>query len=94
LKQPDYITCRELIGFIADYLDGALSSEVVHEFERHLAVCPSCVAYLDSYRKTIRLGQMATVPSDEPASGTVPEGLLNAIRAVLGRSASPPSRQE
>ncbi len=82
MKNHDYITCRELIDFIADYLDHQLSPEARHEFERHLNVCPSCVRYLESYKQTIQLGKMAMQPSDEPAAGAVPEGLLRAIKAA------------
>ena len=82
MKDHDYITCRELIDFIADYLDGSLSRETRHEFERHLGVCPSCVAYLEGYKQTIKLGKIALHPSDDPASGVVPNGLIRAIRAV------------
>jgi len=87
VKDHDYITCHELIDFIGDYLDGSLSAEMRHEFERHLGVCPSCVAYLEGYKQTIRLGKMALRPSDEPASGIVPEGLLRAIRAARTKKA-------
>lgn len=80
MTSNDYITCRELIDFIADYLDGALPSEARIDFERHLGVCPSCVAYLDGYKKTIALGRSALAPTDQTASGRVPEGLLQAIR--------------
>lgn len=82
VTQNDYITCRELIDFIADYLDGALPSEARVDFERHLSVCPSCVAYLDGYKKTIAVGKRALSPSDQPATGKVPESLLEAIRAA------------
>lgn len=77
-----YITCRELIDFIADYLEGELPEAERHEFERHLKVCPSCVAYLESYRRTVSLGKEALTASDQPASGQVPEGLLKAIRSA------------
>ena len=80
MKDHDYITCRELIGFIADYLDGELAAPMRHEFERHLKVCPSCVAYLEGYRRTIQLGKMALAPTDDPAP--VPEELVRAIRAA------------
>ncbi len=79
-----YITCRELIDFIADYLDDELTPGQKHEFERHLRVCPSCVAYLESYKETIRLGRMAFAPSDEPAP--VPEALVKAIKAARART--------
>jgi len=82
VSQKDYITCRELIDFIAEYLDGTLPSDARIEFERHLGVCPSCVAYLDGYRKTIALGKMALTPSDKPATGQVPASLLEAIRTA------------
>lgn len=82
MKQNEHITCRELIDFIADYLDCSLSPEMRHEFERHLAVCPSCVAYVSSYEMTIRLGKTTRKPTDEPASEQVPEGLVRAIRAA------------
>lgn len=86
MTRNDYITCRELIDFIADYLDGVLPAEHRHEFDRHLTVCPPCVAYLDGYKKTIALGKAALKPSDEPAAGQVPEGLLRAIKAARERS--------
>lgn len=82
MSAQTYITCRELIGFIAEYLDGTLDRKSAHEFERHLRVCPSCVAYLESYRRTVRLGREALRASDDPASGAVPEGLISAIRAA------------
>lgn len=83
MKDREYITCRELIDFIADYLDGELPAPMRHEFERHLNVCPACVAYFDSYKQTIQLGKAAMAPTDEPAS--VPEGLVRAIRAARAR---------
>lgn len=82
MTQSAYITCRELIDFIADYLDGTLAPESRHEFDRHLAVCPPCVAYLDGYKKTVALGRAALESSNDPATGHVPEGLLHAIRAA------------
>ena len=85
MKQSEYITCRELIDFIADYLDGTLSPPMRAEFERHLGVCPSCVAYLDSYKKTISMGKMALARTDGPATGAVPEGLLRAIREARAK---------
>jgi anti-sigma factor RsiW len=83
VKDDEYITCRELIGFIADYLDGALPAPMRHEFERHLKVCASCVAYLEGYKRTIQLGKMAMAPTDDPAP--VPEELVRAIRAARAR---------
>ena len=75
-----YMTCKEVIDFIMAYLDAELSPEQRHEFERHLKVCPSCVNYLESYKTTVSMGKAAMQDPDEPATGTVPEGLIRAIR--------------
>ena len=53
LSTKPYITCQELIDFIASYRDNELSPDQRVEFERHLSVCPSCVAYLKTYEQTI-----------------------------------------
>jgi anti-sigma factor RsiW len=70
-----YITCRELIDFIAAYVAAELDDAARADFERHLGVCPSCRAYLDSYRKTMALTR--AMASDEPAD--VPEALVRTI---------------
>ena len=70
------MTCREVIGFIMDYLEGSLAAGERREFEKHLAVCRSCVAYLRTYELTIRM-ETATQIEDV----TVPEELVRAILA-------------
>jgi anti-sigma factor RsiW len=79
------VTCKELVGFLIDYLDGELSAAERRTFDEHVAECPDCVAYLDSYRKAVRLGKSAcrqdgAVPSD------VPEDLVRAVIAAQNRS--------
>ena len=78
-----HVTCRELIDFLDDYVAGELPPEQAALFERHLAVCPSCVAYLASYRETIRLARGAAEP---PAVEDVPPELLTAILATVTRN--------
>lgn len=76
------ITCREVLDFLMSYLDGELATGPRAEFEKHLALCPPCVAYLESYRATIRLGKSACAEADAPAVGQVPEELVKAILAA------------
>ena len=38
---------------IADYLAGRLDPTVLAAFEKHLAHCPDCAAFLNTYKKTI-----------------------------------------
>jgi anti-sigma factor RsiW len=75
--ERERMNCREFTEFLHDYLLGGL----VHaEFDRHLAECPSCVAYLDSYKKTMQLARDA-FPSaeDAPPPSDAPEELIQAI---------------
>lgn len=87
MTERPYITCRELISFIAAYLDGTLGGEELREFERHLAVCPSCVAYLASYRETIRIAK-ATETAPALLRDEAPAELIEAILAATVRGGS------
>lgn len=77
-----YISCRQLIGFLADYLAMELSAQDVADFERHLEVCPSCVAYLDTYRETLRIAKESY---NEPMLFVeeAPNELIDAVLAVV-----------
>ena len=79
------LTCRELIEFLAAYLDAELVASEHAAFEAHLAICPDCVHYLVSYRETIRLGKLA-YEGDAPAPDDVPADLIDAILAARTRS--------
>jgi anti-sigma factor RsiW len=68
------VTCRELIQFLDDYTDGNLPVDQRRRFEEHLALCPQCVRYLDSYRKTIRVSKEAA-----GAEAELSERLVQAI---------------
>ena len=77
------MTCRELADFLVDYLEGSLPEAQRGAFERHLALCPTCVAYLDSYRKTVAL---ASETGDRPCPPPMPEGLVRAILDAAKRA--------
>ena len=82
------MNCREFTEFLHEYLFGNLSAEERAEFDKHLAECPWCVAYLDSYQKTIQLEHAAfAAPEDAPLPADAPEELILAIlRARLRAS--------
>jgi anti-sigma factor RsiW len=74
------MNCREFTEFLHEYLFGNLAAEERAEFEKHLAECPWCVAYLDSYQKTIQLEKDAfSVAEDAPPPADAPEELIQAI---------------
>jgi len=79
------MTCREFTDFLIDYFSRTLSTSEQTEFERHLASCPDCVAYLKSYEETIKLGKAACDDADTAVPTEVPEGLVQAILASRRR---------
>ena len=46
------LTCEELVGLLADYLDGSLEPETARELERHLDGCASCLNFIKTYKAT------------------------------------------
>ena len=74
------LTCRELTDFLADYFAHGLGPDERALFERHLAECDECVAYLRSYATTMRLAKDAHAEDRVPAD--VPEALVRAILAA------------
>jgi len=79
------LTCREIADFLMVYEDGELSAEERREFDAHLAVCPDCVAYLESYRATVALGKQAFADENAAAADEVPEELVEAVLAARRR---------
>ena len=72
------MTCRELYGFLDDFLNGILDVLTRQNFERHLERCASCRKYLASYRATLALARNSELAED-PASSKAPEELVLAI---------------
>jgi anti-sigma factor RsiW len=51
---PD-LACVEAVELVTDYLEGRLSRRQRRRFEKHLAGCDACTAYLEQIRQTIAL---------------------------------------
>ena len=52
---PLNLTCEDIIGMLLEYLETRLDAHTLAAFERHLAACAPCVAYLNTYRRTREL---------------------------------------
>ena len=59
-----WMTCREFVDFLDDYLARRLELTHREEFNDHLSGCPPCVAYMHSYQESIRLGKAALTRSE------------------------------
>jgi predicted anti-sigma-YlaC factor YlaD len=73
-----YLACGEVITFLFEYLEESVAPERRLEFDRHLAVCPSCRNYLATYRDSLLLAKR-TSELDEVEIPEVPQHLLEAI---------------
>jgi anti-sigma factor RsiW len=75
------LVCQEFVELVTDYFEGALSWRQRRRFERHLAACDGCSAYLQQIRATVRtLGDLPPEPPDPDTR----ERLLAAFRELRG----------
>ena len=79
------MTCRTFIEFLMEYLNGELAPQEHAEFEAHLAECPWCVAYLQTYQEAIRMGKIVFADEEKEVPADVPEELIQAILAARAR---------
>jgi anti-sigma factor RsiW len=62
------MTCREAVGLVTSYLDGALSAADHDRLERHLEECPHCREHVKQIETTIRIaGEVRTDDLDTQA---------------------------
>jgi anti-sigma factor RsiW len=68
------IVCRQAVALASDYLEGALTRRQRRRFERHLAACDGCDAYLAQLGESINASR-----SVEPAQldAETVEGLVD-----------------
>lgn len=51
---PDEIECRQIVDLLADYLEGTLPKRTAELIEWHIDGCGPCIAFVNTYRGTIR----------------------------------------
>lgn len=103
------MTCRDLIEFIIDYENGSLPADQLAIFEQHLAKCPPCMRYLETYRKTVDLEKLAfgcgcgcgntadaqAKQEEKQKFDPIPEALVQAIMAAKRQACGgEPSQQQ
>lgn len=72
------MTCKELVEFLNDYLEGQLPDDVKQVFEGHMTDCPCCKHYIETYQDAIRMGKDAC-RSQEEKPPRMPDDLVAAI---------------
>lgn len=78
------IVCASGVDLLMDYLEDVLPPDVRAAVEAHVAGCPRCVAFIESYRATPRILREAT-------AAALPADLELSLRTFLRarRGASP-----
>ena len=51
---PDDLTCQQATALLVEYVNDTLAPETWRAFQKHLHDCADCLAYLQTYRATIR----------------------------------------
>jgi len=82
------MTCRELYGFLDDFLEGHLDMAVRLKFDAHLLACAKCRAYLATYKATLRAAREVE-HWEAPSVEAAPEDLIRAILASRAAGAPP-----
>lgn len=82
------LVCQQAVELVTDYLEGRLRRRPRKRFERHLANCPNCSAYLEQIRRTIEATGHIDAESLEPATR---EELLDLYRRFRGDPDAPTS---
>jgi anti-sigma factor RsiW len=71
------LPCRELVELVTAYFEGSLSRRDRRRFERHIAACENCTAYVEQMRLVIEAsGRLTEDDIDQSAR----EELLDAFR--------------
>lgn len=54
---PHVARCDECVELLVDYLADELPAERARALEIHLDLCPSCVAFVNTYRGTVNVAR-------------------------------------
>jgi putative zinc finger protein len=75
-------TCRQISELVFDYLNEKLTPATKRNFEQHLSVCPDCISFLNTYKKTVALTSSVKVDQLPPK---VRENILAFLRKRIPR---------
>lgn len=72
-----YLTCKELVELVTEYLEGTLAPADRTRFEEHIMTCPPCRSHLDQMRRMLIV--VGRVPEDS-VSPDAERSLVEAFR--------------
>lgn len=75
-------TCKQIADLMLDYLTDQLHPTVKQEFTKHLSICPDCVSFVNTYKKTV---QSTATLRTEDMPPKVRDNVLGFLRKKLRR---------
>lgn len=75
-------TCSEITDLMFNYLNDKLSPTIKREFQQHLRICPDCVAFLSTYKKTVAVTGSVAIEEIPPK---VRKNILTFLRKRIHR---------
>lgn len=75
---PESLECRQIAELLGDYFDGSLPRRLSELLEWHIDGCGPCVAFLSTYRTTIRVTRRLP---DAPMPAELKKRLVEVLRA-------------
>ena len=58
--------CQDVFAKLSEYLDGDLPEAACEELEQHIRGCAPCVEFVESLRKSVRLGRQYQATEKPP----------------------------
>ncbi len=74
------MNCKELISLLGDYLDGSMEEQLRGELDSHIAMCDSCLNFLNTYDKTRAVCRQVTFSE-------IPEEFRERLRSFVSEKA-------
>jgi RNA polymerase sigma-70 factor (ECF subfamily) len=76
--------CESIFEMLSEYLDGELPASTCKQLEEHIRGCEPCIEFLDSLRKSVRLGRQYTPEAPvPPMPPEVKQSLRDAYQRML-----------
>jgi len=76
-------TCKQITDLVFDYLNDRLGPSIKRDFEQHLRICPDCVNFLNTYKKTLSVTRSIR-PEEIPPR--VQNNILDFLRTQVRKS--------
>ena len=70
-------TCKQIADLVFNYINDTLAPRVKRDFNQHLTICPDCVAFLNTYRKTVAVTRSVRA---EEMPANVRDNILDFLR--------------